>query len=259
MSTLSSEEVRQTLAYPWAGSPPAGVILVSIHPIPIHFHDWTRLEWRLTIPTFMSALFFKRFLQRPFQIASIIPSSKALVERVADKMDFSGPRIIAEYGPGEGVHSREIARRMAPGSQLLLLELDPAFSRDLQRQFVHDPRVHVINGDAASLPRELARRCIPHCDYIISGIPFSILEINKKRALLRQTHDALAPGGSFIIYQVTNELKQHATLFDCAQSEYFLQNIPPMFITVFHKTKMWNGHRYPAMESARFSTNHQSA
>ena len=60
----------------------------------------------------MSALFFKRFLQRPFQIASIIPSSKALVERVADKMDFSEPRIIAEYGPGEGVHSREIARRM---------------------------------------------------------------------------------------------------------------------------------------------------
>ena len=63
----------------------------------------------------MSALFFKRFLTTPFQIASIIPSSKAMVKRVASKIDFSGPRIIAEYGPGEGVHSREIARRMAAG------------------------------------------------------------------------------------------------------------------------------------------------
>jgi len=54
----------------------------------------------------MSVLFFKRFLQRPFQIASIVPSSKALVERVARKMDFSQRRVIAEYGPGEGVHSR---------------------------------------------------------------------------------------------------------------------------------------------------------
>src|SRR5690349_18241444 len=80
----------------------------------------------------MSALFFKRFLQRPFQVASIIPSSKALVKKVARKMDFSEPRIIAEYGPGEGVHSREIARRMSADSQLLLFELDPAFSRDLQ-------------------------------------------------------------------------------------------------------------------------------
>jgi phospholipid N-methyltransferase len=204
----------------------------------------------------MSALFFKRFLQRPFQIASIMPSSKALVKRVSRKMDFSEPRVIAEYGPGEGVHSREIARRMPPGSKLLLFELDPAFSRDLERQFASDPRVHVIHGDAADLPEELGRRGIPHCDYILSGIPFSILEIKKKRALLEKTHEALADGGSFIIYQVTNELRQHATLFDSAESEYFLQNIPPMFITVFHKMNRRNGHRRPLRRTAEFSTNH---
>ncbi len=156
----------------------------------------------------VSALFFKRFLKRPFQIASIVPSSKALVERVASKMDFSQRRVIAEYGPGEGVHSREISRRMTADSHLLLFELDGAFARD----------------------------GFPECDYILSGIPFSILPIEKKRALLQKTYDALAPNGAFIIYQVTNELKQHATLFEHGESEYFLQNIPPMFITVFHKT-----------------------
>ncbi len=182
----------------------------------------------------VSALFFKRFLQRPFQVASIVPSSKALVERV---VDFSQPRVIAEYGPGEGVHSREIARRMRPDSHLLLFELDQAFARDLERQFVGDRRVHVIHGDAARLPQELQRRGFGWCDYILSGIPFSILKIDKKRALLQKTHDALAPGGSFIIYQVTNELKQHAKLFEHAESEYFLQNIPPMFITVFQKAQ----------------------
>jgi phospholipid N-methyltransferase len=183
----------------------------------------------------VSTLFFKRFLKRPFQIASIVPSSKALVERVASKMEFSRRRVIAEYGPGEGVHSREIARRMTPDSHLLLFELDGAFSRALDRQFADDPRVHVIHGDAASLPNELKRLGIAECDYILSGIPFSILKLEKKRALLRKTYDALAAGGSFIIYQVTNELKQHARLFEHGESEYFLQNIPPMFITVFHK------------------------
>jgi phospholipid N-methyltransferase len=206
----------------------------------------------------MSALFFKRFLQRPFQIASITPSSKALVKRVARKMDFSEPRVIAEYGPGEGVHSREIARRMPSGSQLLLFELDAHFSRDLRRQFADDPRVHVVNGDAASLPEELERRGIPHCDYILSGIPFSILEIKKKRALLAKTYEALADGGSFIIYQVTNELRQHAKLFDRAESEYFLQNLPPMFITVFHKMNRRNGHRRPLRQPAELSTNHSA-
>ena len=203
----------------------------------------------------MSVLFFKRFLQRPFQVASIIPSSKALVERVTSKMDFTQPRVIAEYGPGEGVHSREIARRMSDDSTLLLFELDPDLSRDLERQFANDPRVHVINGDAALLPQELKRLGLGQCDYVVSGIPFSILEIEKKRALLRKTHEAIRPGGSFIIYQVTNELRQHATLFDQAESEYFLQNIPPMFITVFSKANTRNGHSHSAVTAARVPVN----
>jgi phospholipid N-methyltransferase len=208
--------------------------------------DWTSPGWQWTIRASMNALFFKRFLQRPFQIASIVPSSRALVERVSEKIDFENARFIAEYGPGEGVHSREIARRMRPDAQLLLFELDPAFSHDLERQFVDDQRVHVLNADAATLPYEMKKRGIVQCDYILSGIPFSILKIDKKRALLKKTYDALAPGGAFIIYQVTNELKQHATFFDEAESEYFLQNIPPMFITVFRKGHIINGYAHPA-------------
>jgi phospholipid N-methyltransferase len=214
---------------------------------------WTTAAPGFTVRNFMSALFFKRFLQKPFQIASIIPSSKALVERVASKIDFSQSRTMAEFGPGEGVHSRELAARMNGDSQLFLFELDPAFSRDLERQFAGDRRVHVINRDAASLSEELALRGIAQCDYILSGIPFSILEIKKKRALLQDTYDALRPGGAFIIYQVTNELRQHATFFDRAESEYCLQNIPPMFITVFQKAQTRNGHARIAPATSRIS------
>jgi len=203
----------------------------------------------------MSVLFFKRFLKRPFQIASIVPSSQALVERVASKIDFKRARVIAEYGPGEGVHSRALAQRMRPDAQLLLFELDPAFSRDLARQFAGDRRVRVINANAMTIRSELIQRGIVQCDYIISGIPFSILEKEKKRNLLQQTHEALAPGGAFIIYQVTNELRQHATDFASAASEYFLQNIPPMFITVFRKAAVANGNG--AVDSAaRLSSNY---
>jgi phosphatidylethanolamine/phosphatidyl-N-methylethanolamine N-methyltransferase len=110
------------------------------------------------------------------------------------------------------------------------------------------------------LPHELKRHRIDRCDYILSGIPFSILKIDKKRALLQKTYDALAPGGSFVIYQVTNELKQHATLFKHAQSEYFLQNIPPMFITVFQKTHLLDGHKRGTLQEPSFSVStHRSA
>ena len=166
-----------------------------------------------------------------------MPSSPMMIRRVSTKMDLSRPVVVSEYGPGEGCHTREMLKKAHPESKFLLFELDPEFCRDLERQFADDPRVTVINDDCATLPDELARQNLTHCDYVLSGIPFSILEINKKRQVLKNTYDALKPGGDFVIYQVTNELRRHATpdIFPRADSEYFLQNVPPMFITVFHK------------------------
>lgn len=172
------------------------------------------------------------------QVASIIPSSKKLIQKVASKIDFSGPRIIAEYGPGEGCHTREIVKRMGPDSHLLLFELDSELAQHLEDQFRNDPRVHVLNCDACDLSQALLKRGLPHCDYIVSGIPFSILEINKKRELLQHTFDALKAEyhAAFIIYQVTNELLGHCRHFPRVESEYCLQNLPPMFVTKYYKT-----------------------
>ena len=187
------------------------------------------------MPSF--ALFLARFIKSPMQVASIIPSSPMMVRRVSDKMNLARPCVVAEYGPGEGCHTREMLKRSHPESKFLLFELDAEFCRDLERQFADDARVTVIQGDCATLPQELAKQNLTHCDYVLSGIPFSTMEVGKKQQILRNTSDSLKPGGDFVIYQVTNELRRHATpeVFQRADSEYFLQNIPPMFITVFHK------------------------
>jgi phospholipid N-methyltransferase len=191
----------------------------------------------------MSVLFFKRFLTNPKQVAYIMPSSKALIHRILSKCDFSEPRVIVEYGAGEGCITREILRRMHPDSTVLLFELDPVFVNILARQFRHDHRIRVIASDANELGRELEKMGLPHCDYIISGIPFSTMQIDKKRTLLQKTFDALAPKSTsaFVIYQVSTELRQHATIFPHAKSEYCLQNIPPMFVTAFYRMQI-NGH-----------------
>ena len=197
----------------------------------------------------MSTLFLKRFLRSPFRVASIVPSSKTLIRKVSDKMDHMTPRVIAEYGPGEGCHTREIARRMHPKSHLLLFEIDPELCVHLARQFAANPRISVHNVDCAHLPDVLSKKGLPHCDYVVSGIPFSILEKAKKREILDHTFEMLAPEAhsAFIIYQVTNELRTrgHCNHFARAESEYCLRNVPPMFVTKFFKTKaekVLNGH-----------------
>ena len=207
----------------------------------------------------MSALFLKRFLRRPFQVASIIPSSRTMIRRVSKKMDFSQPRVIAEFGPGEGCHTREFVRSMHPESTLLLFELDPELAAHLKVQFAGNRRIIVLNTDAARLAEELVARGLRYCDYVVSGIPFSILDPAKKRELLRNTFEVLAPEphSAFIIYQVTNELRErgHCDHFARAESEYCLQNLPPMFITKFWRTA--NGHTVGKNGHANGSNGHR--
>jgi phospholipid N-methyltransferase len=194
------------------------------------------------------------------QVASIIPSSRTLIRKVSGKMDFSKPRVIAEFGPGEGCHTREIAQRMHADSRLLLFELDPELAQHLETQFRADRRVTVLNTDAARLSMELVSLGLRHCDYVVSGIPFSILDAAKKRELLRHTYDSLAPEphAAFIIYQVTNELRDrgHCDHFARAESEYCLQNLPPMFVTKFWRTA--NGHHAPVNGHAHGTNGHRT-
>jgi phospholipid N-methyltransferase len=185
----------------------------------------------------MSLVFLKSFFRRPLQVASVVPSGRALVERVARRFDFTAPRRIVELGAGDGAHTRELTRRMAPGSQLLVFELDPDLAGHLRAAFADDDRVEVIQGDATSLADELRARGWEHCDYVLSGIPFSLLPIGKKQALIQVIHAWLKPEAhaAFVIYQVTAELRDHAPMFPRQHSEYCLQSLPPMFVISFFK------------------------
>ncbi|PWU11915.1 MAG: hypothetical protein C5B47_00170 [Verrucomicrobia bacterium] len=183
----------------------------------------------------MSWLFFRRFLAKPFQVAYCCPSSPFLTRRVAKRMDFSRPLVIVELGPGEGCHSRHIARQMCSNSRLILFELDKDFCRHLRRQFHNDPRVTILNVDAMRMAEELERLGNPRCDYVISGIPFLVIEANTKMRMLESIRQGMAPGASFITYQISLELKEYARQFHLNHREYCLFNIPPINILEFLK------------------------
>ena len=188
----------------------------------------------------MHALLLKRFFQKPLQIAYVVPSSRTLTRRVTDKMDLSRPRVIVEYGPGEGCHSREILSRMHPGSHLILIELDDELVACLKKQFDSRSDVTIIHGSAVDVIQILAQQGFTHCDYIISGIPFSILPPPLKRELLDRTKEALCPEphSAFLVYQVTRELRDggHCNHFVRCETEFCFMNFPPMWISAFYRT-----------------------
>jgi phosphatidylethanolamine/phosphatidyl-N-methylethanolamine N-methyltransferase len=182
----------------------------------------------------MSFLFFKRLLANPIKVGYLVPSSGFLTRKTAKKIDFSKPRVVIELGPGEGCHSRQIARRMGADSRLILIELDAHFTAHLEKQFAHDKRVTVVQADALHLIETLEKLGIENPDYILSGIPFTIMEKSLRETLLAKIAKTMGPDTVFITYQVSQIIAEH-DLFNLSASEHVLLNVPPITVMELRK------------------------
>jgi len=178
--------------------------------------------------------FFRGFLERPFEVASIIPSSRFVEQRVVKLAAVQSATTIVELGPGTGGTTRAILRAMPREARLLGVEINPGFQALLAR--IDDPRFAVHMGSAAELRDALAARGLPAPQAIISGIPFSTMD----RALACDIADTvaavLAPGGRFVAYQFSDEVHRFCRPhLGPARVEVELLNIPPLRVFQWQK------------------------
>ena len=61
------------------------------------------------------AAFFRAFLQKGNRNGSLTPSSIFLCRKMISTIDFAHAKCIVELGPGEGVITREIIKKMGHG------------------------------------------------------------------------------------------------------------------------------------------------
>jgi len=171
--------------------------------------------------------YIKNFI-RDQDVAAIAPSSSFLVERVCKWINFEEPAVIVEYGPGNGVFSEHILEQMTEDSTLLLIESNPDFVEMLEEMTAGDPRAIVVEDRAEHVRDILDEHDIDQVDYVVSGIPFSFLDEEATRELLRTTRDVLGEEGKFLVYQNYNHLEDplRAHFPEVTKEREFL-NIPP--------------------------------
>jgi phospholipid N-methyltransferase len=150
-------------------------------------------------------LFARNFFRHPRMLGSIIPSSRFLIRQLLQPVDWSAARVIVEYGPGVGSITAEILERMRPDAMLIAIETNSDFVKFLRSTFP-DRRLHVMEGSAESVDEILRQHGHEHVDYIISGIPFSTIPAELRERILLKTFGALAPGGSFLVYQFSTRV-----------------------------------------------------
>lgn len=151
-------------------------------------------------------LFSRNFIKHPKMLGSVIPSSRFLVQQVLKPIDWARARVIVEYGPGVGTITRHVLKRMRPDARMIVLDTNTDFVEFL-RGAIQDPRLDVVHGSAADVSQVLAERGLRQADYAISGIPFSTMPAELRESIVRSTHDALAPGGAFLVYQFSSKVR----------------------------------------------------
>ena len=191
---------------------------------------------RAEAPSDGQALVFARnFFKNPRMLGSLIPSSRFLIKQLLRDVRWNDVKVIIEYGPGVGTISGEILKRMRPDAKLIVFEINDDFVRVLRSRF-NDPRLLVYHRSAADVGEVLRELALPEADCAVAGIPFSIMKDEDREAVIRNTHSALKPGGSFLVYQFSSKVRSDLEkFFGPVHSGFEPLNILPA--RLFHAVK----------------------
>ena len=171
--------------------------------------------------------FLRGFLKNPVMVGSIIPSSKVLIEKMLDPVDWANTRVFVEYGPGVGTFTRPVLERLAPDAALVTIDTNADFTRYL-KESIDDPRLIAVTGSAADVEKILEDRGLPKADFILSGLPFSTLPPGVGDSIAKATSEVIRPGGAFLVYQFSPKVRDFiAPHFDKIDRGFEWINVPP--------------------------------
>ena len=181
-----------------------------------------------------AALFARNFFKYPSMLGSVVPSSPFLVKNLMEQIDWDRARVLVEFGPGVGTITREVLKRMRDDAVLVVIELNEEFVEYLHST-IHDPRLRVVHRSAEHVRSILAEQGLTSADYIISGLPYSLLPDALRREIVTESRDALKAKGSLLVFQYTRTLLPYLeSTFSSVKLRFQLLNILPALI--FHCT-----------------------
>ncbi len=179
----------------------------------------------------MNFSFFAEYIKNIRSVGAVAPSSRFLARKMVESIDFDRAKVIVEYGPGTGVFTAEIIKRMKPETKLLAIETNPTFHQKLNQKYKSTGGVEIINASAEHVDSLHKERSLGVPDYIISGLPFAALPTKTSANILQGTSKLLGSRGEFITFQYTLLKKDFLESYfgDVKVSREF-RNIPPAYV-----------------------------
>ena len=142
---------------------------------------------------------YLKTMVKDYRLGAITRSSRFVIRKVVDNLPLKGngrAPVVVEYGPGDGVITREALQGLAEHGQLIAIETNPEFVEMLGQ--IDDPRLAVR---PMGVEDWLEQGEVGEVDAVFSGIPFTFFPPAKRDGVVRDTHALIKEGGVFVVYQ----------------------------------------------------------
>lgn len=164
------------------------------------------------------------------EVGAVARSSRYVVRAVLKLISGRTLHQIVEYGPGDGVVTRELLKHLSPGGKFLAVDTNPGFLKILRK--INDPRLQVVEGAMQDVSKNLEAYGFKNVDLVVSSIPFSYLSLLEKEEISQLTQKSLMPNGVFIIFHQYSMImaKPLRKFFGQVKINFEIRNLLPCFI-----------------------------
>ena len=146
--------------------------------------------------------FLKQFLLHPTSVGAMFPAPKSLIDEIISYIDFRSPKLkIVEYGAGTGAFTERIEKKLKKGDIFIVIEQNENFFQILREKFKDSKFIVIYHDGAENISSILEKENIQSVNYILSGIPLSILSKLQMDDLLTNTRLSMNNKSLFIVYQ----------------------------------------------------------
>lgn len=177
-------------------------------------------------------IFLKNFIKYPRQIGSIIPSSNRLTNKMIEQVNFEKANSIVELGPGVGCFTEKIMENKKENTRFMVFEKNEDMQKIIKNKF---PNIELYSK-GEELTKKLLENNIDSVDYIISGLPFTVLEKEIRKTILEQAYNSLKKDGKFVTFQYSLDLYKYLKRkYKKVEVKFVPINIPIAFVYVCTK------------------------
>jgi len=187
-----------------------------------------------------TALFLKRWLRQPLSMGAVMPSgpllTRALALTAVREMQGRDGHVV-ELGAGTGEVTKALLAAGIASDRLALVERDPELISFLRRHF-RGPRI--IEGDAARLPKLLAREGVAKIATVVSGLPLLSLPAEVVTGIVHGVFEALPKGAALVQFTygpsppIPKALRENLHLVG-AHGRRIWRNVPPAVVWTFRR------------------------